>query len=300
MDPHGPSANRNLTGGQRSLRLTLPISTALTMDESYVLGTHPVELERLQLQHQLWSSRAQAAWTRAGMTADQSVLDLGAGPGFAALDLARRVGPGGRVVALERSPSFVACARHLAVAEGLHQLEVRQHDLLVDPLPRQRFDVIWCRWVAMFLEDVPRLLDQLPASLRPGGQVLFHEYVHWHTFALHPHGPTTERFKEAVVQSFRQAGGDPDVNRRLPSWLAARGFRVEGLEALPLVGRCDSPAGRWLQSFIAVYSERLIELGLWTAADQQELQREIGVAQADAGSFWVGPLVLELRASLPG
>ena len=61
-------------------------------DDAYVLGTQSHELERLQLQHSLWRPAAEEAWDRAGLSPGQRVLDLGAGPGFAAVDLARRVG----------------------------------------------------------------------------------------------------------------------------------------------------------------------------------------------------------------
>ena len=58
----------------------------------YLLGTHTEELERLRFQHTLWRPIAQAAWQRAGLQKGQSVLDLGAGPVFAAADLADVVG----------------------------------------------------------------------------------------------------------------------------------------------------------------------------------------------------------------
>jgi ubiquinone/menaquinone biosynthesis C-methylase UbiE len=74
------------------------------MGADYILGTHHKELERLRVQHDLWRPLCQTAWERGGFAAGQRVLDLGAGPGFAALDLARLVGAQGRVLALERSP----------------------------------------------------------------------------------------------------------------------------------------------------------------------------------------------------
>jgi SAM-dependent methyltransferase len=82
-------------------------------ERDYVLGTHDAELERLGLQHRLWRPRMLDAWRRAGSGAGQTVLDVGAGPGYAALDLAEIVGPTGRVLALERSRRFLgALAPH--------------------------------------------------------------------------------------------------------------------------------------------------------------------------------------------
>ena len=266
-------------------------------DQPYVLGTHGEELERLRFQHELWRPLAEAAWDRAGLTAGERVLDLGAGPGFAALDLARRVGPTGQVLALEHSPAYVAAGRRLAVEAGLTHLELRQHDLLRDPLPREGFDLAWMRWVAMFLADLEPLLTQLPLALRPGGRLVLHEYVQWDSFGLHPHGAAIHRFGQAVQRSFRQAGGDPDVNRRLPSLLAARGFRIDALEPLPVLGREGSLAAQWMQRFVMVYAHQLQAQGLWSGADQAEALAEIEAAAEDPGSFWMGPTVLELRAT---
>lgn len=272
----------------------------------YVLGTAAEELERLRFQHQLWQPLVEDAWCRAALLPGQRVLDVGAGPGFVALDLARRVGPSGRVLALERSPDYVAAGRAMAAAAGLDQLELRQHDLLGDPWPtgpadaaQAGFELIWCRWLAMFLPRLDPWLEGMERAIAPGGQLLLHEYVHWDTFALHPHGAAIARFGQACQRSFVEAGGDPDVNRRLPSLLAARGWRIEHLQPLPVLGRSGSMAAQWMERFVAVYGPQLQRLGLWSAAEQRRVDQEITQALADAGSFWMGPTVLELRARAP-
>src|ERR1700730_2547217 len=86
----------------------------LTMDRDYVLGTHDEELARLGLQHRVWRPVVLDCWQRAGITVGKRVLDVGAGPGYAAVDLAEIVGPTGEVVALERSSKFV-CAMKEAI-----------------------------------------------------------------------------------------------------------------------------------------------------------------------------------------
>ncbi len=274
---------------------------------TYVLGTEPEEQERLRLQHELWRPAATAAWERAGLGPGQRVLDLGAGPGFCALDLASIVGPGGRVLALERSGAYVAAARAAAAQAGFHQLEVRAVDLggPAAPAPLGNsapgigtggFDLAWCRWLAMFLPRLEPLLDLVATSLRPGGVLVAHEYVHWNTFGLHPDGAAIARFRDAAIASFRGAGGDPDVNRRLPSLLAARDFGIEELLPLPVLGRGGDPWARWLERFVTLYGNELIRQGLWSAEEAAAAAAAMARARLDPGAYWVGPTVLALRA----
>ena len=76
-------------------------------ERDYVLGTHDDEIYRLGFQHRVWRPRALDAWARARIGDGCKVIDFGAGPGFATMDLAEMVGPNGQVHALERSRRFL-------------------------------------------------------------------------------------------------------------------------------------------------------------------------------------------------
>src|SRR5207248_609352 len=85
------------------------VSPAMTQskERDYVLGTHEAELARLGVQHRAWRSVVLDCWQTAGITVGSQVLDVGAGPGYATVDLSEIVGPSGKVVAIERSTNFV-------------------------------------------------------------------------------------------------------------------------------------------------------------------------------------------------
>ena len=67
-------------------------------EQDYVLGTHDDEIRRLGVQHRVWRPRVIDAWRRAGFRPGQMLIDVGCGPGYATLDLAEIVAPGGRVL----------------------------------------------------------------------------------------------------------------------------------------------------------------------------------------------------------
>ena len=94
-------------------------------DGDYVLGTRDDEVRRLGIQHRVWRDRMLDAFRRAEIGPGQTVIDVGAGPGFAAADLAELVGPSGKVVGLERAPHFLDTIR----SRGLGNIEVREQDV---------------------------------------------------------------------------------------------------------------------------------------------------------------------------
>jgi SAM-dependent methyltransferase len=264
-------------------------------EKDYVLGTHDEEIARLGLQHGVWRERMLAGWNTAGIAAGWNVLDVGAGPGYATLDLAERVGPRGSVLALERSGRFVAYGSAQCKARGHAQVRYVEGDVM-EPFPATGLDAAWCRWVAIFVRSPERLVDHLAAALRPGGVAVFHEYVNYATWRMAPRRPLQEEFVQHVMASWRDTGSDPDVALRLPQLLEARGFRIRHLEPIVWLLGPDQPAWRWLASYLESGPERLRELGRVDAAWIRRLHDELRDAERTPGLRMMTPMVLEIVA----
>ena len=97
-------------------------------ERNYVLGTHAEELERLGVQHRAWRRTVLECWKNAGIKSGSRVLDVGAGPGYATVDLAEIVGAEGKVVAVERSTNFVNTIERIAREKALSKIEVHELD----------------------------------------------------------------------------------------------------------------------------------------------------------------------------
>ena len=124
----------------------------MSEEKSYVIGTHDAEIERLGTQHRVWRASVLDLWRLGGITTGQTVLDVGAGPGYAALELAEIVGRNGKVIAVERSRRFLDALSHFAAARGLANIEPVEADLLEYDWPQAIADRAWCRWVLAFVE----------------------------------------------------------------------------------------------------------------------------------------------------
>jgi SAM-dependent methyltransferase len=265
-------------------------------DRDYVLGTHEEELQRLGLQHRVWRPTVLECWRRAGIGPGMSVLDVGAGPGYAALDLAELVAPTGRVIAVERSARFLQAGRDAAQARGLTNIEFLEIDLMADALPATKVDATWCRWVACFVASPRDLVKKLAAALRPGGVAVFHEYSNYATWQLAPRRPLHEEFVRHVMSNWRDAGGEPDIALDLPTYLDEAGFELR--EATPRLF-CLRPADemwQWPASFVQSHPDRLVDLGRVSHSWADAVRKEYQDATADPRTLQFTPTVLELIA----
>jgi SAM-dependent methyltransferase len=266
------------------------------MDRDYVLGTHSEEISRLGLQHAVWRPRVLSAWRRAGITRGQRVIDFGAGPGYASLDLAEVVGPQGEVFALDRSTRFLQHLTDVAGARGLTQIRTCEVDVERDALPSYAADAAWCRWIFTFLKRPTESIETLVRLLRPGGVAVIHEYVDYATWRLVPRVATFDDFIAAVMSSWRAEGGEPNIGVDLIPALEAAGCRIESVEAIAdVVGPLDF-IWQWPTTFFEVGVARLVELGRLTAAEADAMLADFAAAVSNPQTRVVTPTVCEIIA----
>ena len=106
-----------------------------------------------------------------GVAPGGSVLDVAAGAGGQSLAAARRVGPGGRVLATDISPAILEYAGRRAAAAGLLNVATREvdgEDLGVEP---GRYDAVISRLGLIYFPDRAGALAGMREALRPGGRV---------------------------------------------------------------------------------------------------------------------------------
>ena len=268
----------------------------MTMERDYVLGTHDEELARLGLQHRAWRPVVLDCWGKAGITVGKRVLDVGAGPGYASIDLAEIVGSTGEVVALERSRNFIRAMEEACRVRSLTNIKIHELDLMTDDLPKGVYDFSWCRWVVSFVSAPSLLVKKLAAVLRKGSIAIFHEYGHYETWRFFPRLPNQERFREHVIETWRESGGEPDGAAGLPAQLSANGFVIRSATPHIFCVRPKDYMWQWPAQFIAIYLPRLIEMGRIDQKFADEVHGDLAGAEANPNSLMITPLVLEIVA----
>jgi SAM-dependent methyltransferase len=263
-------------------------------ERDYVLGTHDEEVERLGLQHRVWRPQVLDVFRRAGIAPGETVLDVGAGPGFAAVDLAEIVGRSGKVLALERSRRFLDVLEDRAGRLGLANIETREQDVAQSGFGQGFADASWCRWLLSLVGDPRRTVGHIAAALKPGGRAIFHEYAGYGAWRTLPPDPDVERFRTFVIRSWRDSGGEPDVALELPGWLAEEGLEIVEMRPLVHAVRKGDFMWEWPASFMASGAKRLAELGYVEAEEAERLATALD--RLPEGSWMTTPLVIEVIA----
>ncbi len=108
---------------------------------------------------------------RAAPAPGETVLDIGCGCGFTAIELARRVVPGGRVLGVDLSAPMLERARERAPADL--PIEFTLADATVYPFQAAGADLLFSRFGVMFFAEPRKSFANMRRGLRPGGRLAF-------------------------------------------------------------------------------------------------------------------------------
>lgn len=156
-----------------------------------------------------------------GLEPGWACLEAGAGAGSIARWLGEQVGPRGSVVAADVDISLLT--------DMPSNVQVRQLDVRVDPLPEGAFDLIHTRLLLNFIPELDRVLDKFVAALRPGGWLLLEEGDMSATGALDEEEDHA-RVGAAWRRGLAAVAADVRVGKKLPRMVHERGLGEIGAE----------------------------------------------------------------------
>jgi SAM-dependent methyltransferase len=221
-------------------------------------------------QREQWNKDG-AAWHRCALTLDrwygdatrlmldmadvrpgQRILDIAAGAGEPAISAAKRVGPGGYVLATDISEGIVDIASRVATEQGFDQIETRVMDGESLNVPDTSFDAVLCRLGLMYMPHPVSALREWRRALKTGGRVAV---VVFSTPDRNPWGAVPasiiRRHAQLPPPVAGQPGpfslGEPGI---LESMFLQAGFANPTIHAVPVPHRAESAA-----AYVQVASE---------------------------------------------
>ena len=105
----------------------------------------------------------------ASLSSGDVVLDVGCGDGIDTILATRRVGPTGRVIALDFLPEMLEHTAAAARAAGLDNVDVLEGEMEAIPLPDDSVDHVVSNGAINLSPRKARVLAEIARVLRPGG-----------------------------------------------------------------------------------------------------------------------------------
>jgi hypothetical protein len=104
----------------------------------------------------------------------------------------------------------------------------------------------------------------------------------------------------AVMASWRENGGEPDIALCLPRWLEELGFELRSARPIIDVVQPDHLSWTWLATFVEVGRRRLVDLGYLSPGRAEAIWQAFITLQATPGASMITPGVLEIVAARRG
>jgi ubiquinone/menaquinone biosynthesis C-methylase UbiE len=178
--------------------------------------------ERLRILARVMRPSTLNLFERVGIASGASCLDVGCGGGDVSFELARLVGPQGRVVGVDLDEAKLETARSEARASELDNVEF--HCCVVgEGRLEGAFDVAYCRFLLTHLRDPLTAVREIRKALRPGGLLMTVD-IDCRGYFTCPETEGQKRFLHLYTEAVRRRGGDPDIGPRLPGLMMDSGF----------------------------------------------------------------------------
>ncbi len=168
-----------------------------------------------------WNPASLALYEPADIRPGHVVAELGCGPGYTAVEIAKWVGAGGHVHALDINADFVALVRKNADAAGVgERVTVHLCDGSILPFAESSLDRLTVRNTLIYVDSPEATLRECRRVLRPDGK--FHAIEgDWPMIVIEP-VPVADW--SALVVAASRACRTPHIGRKLYPLLRHAGF----------------------------------------------------------------------------
>lgn len=193
----------------------------------YSMRLGDADADRLKLLGRFYDPNSGAFIESAGVTAGDSVVDLGCGHGMVTDRIAARVGDTGTVYAVDASADQLRIARATLVHR--HNVTFIEGAVEDDPLRGVRVDWVYSRFLLMHVGDLRRALMAMADMLAAGGALLL-EIADVGSLRFLPETRESALWRPWWYALGRSRGASYDVAERIEDLLDHTGFAIH---------RCD-------------------------------------------------------------
>lgn len=205
-----------------------------------------------------------------GITEGWHCLEVGGGGGSLGGWMAAQVGPSGSVLVTDID------VRYASTTLTAPNIEVRQHNIVTDPLPSDTFDLIHERLVLIHLPGRDAVLRKLVSALKPGGWLVVEEF----DSSLFQRGLVTrqaamkagiQQMEAVMEQLMLTRGANRDLGRELYGKLVDFGLEQVGARGTFVIGEGGSTVTNLMRANYAQVRDEAVSAGLTSAVDVDQV-----------------------------
>jgi SAM-dependent methyltransferase len=198
----------------------------------YTLTLSEAEIHRYQMMARHAAAREGGLLAEAGVVAGAVVADIGCGPAAMSIELARLVGPSGRVIAVERDKHALAAAELLIQRSEARNVSLLEATATATGVEPGSVDVVMLRHVLAHNGGQEQaIVSHLATLIRPGGSVYLVD-GDLGGFRLLDIDPDLDDLMTCYFDFHRGRGNDLAVGLRLAQLLEAAGLKVTSFQGV--------------------------------------------------------------------
>jgi ubiquinone/menaquinone biosynthesis C-methylase UbiE len=246
--------------------------------------------ERLRILARVMRPTTLSLLQRAGFQPGMACPDIGCGGGDVSFDLARLVGPSGRVVGIDIDEVKIEIARREAAAQEIANIEFRLANI-GESLPEAEFDFAHARFLLSHLPNPAAALAKIRQALRPGRMLVVAD-TDFSGYFSDPKCPALWRYVELYTQTVKRRGGDANIGPRLPRLLAENGFEKVQMNVVQPAG-AEGEVKLLTPLTMENIADAVLAEGLASRAEIVQLVAELYEFARAPGTVGAGPRVVE-------
>jgi 2-polyprenyl-3-methyl-5-hydroxy-6-metoxy-1,4-benzoquinol methylase len=238
--------------------------------DKYVLPTGSDDAARLDVIHAVYGAVSEEGLERASVSNAARAADIGCGTGTVSRWMAARMGPAGRVDAIDIASEQIEVARGIGAEGGASPIHYHVGSAYEPGLPEDAYDVVFCRLVLCHLKDPQKAVAQMARLLRPGGRLVLVDMDLRDTFTMPHCAFYSDYINECVIPYQTKMSVDYSVGLRLPQLIMGAGLKTDFIAADQPIFR-DGPGKHLWEKTWTFALQRAVPEGVVTMERGMEL-----------------------------
>ncbi|HEX4044298.1 MAG TPA: methyltransferase domain-containing protein [Gammaproteobacteria bacterium] len=239
-------------------------------EEKYSLPVGKADLERMTMLGNLYMPYCTEFLLENGLRSGIKVADIGCGPGNTSLWLTDQVGEAGKVIAIDNSAEQLSILNNRILEKKIHNISTLHADIYQIDQMKEKFDLIFCRFLFIHLTNPLLAIKKLCMLLKPGGSLVIAELDN-STWSSYPENKALKKDTELLCNVGVQKGVDFCIGPKLYRYLREVNFNLLNVKiAQPIL---EGNNRNYLMLKSKAWANVYLEYNLVSSVDIQYLQK---------------------------